>query len=60
MIVVKKRVRELAFLNKGLCITIVDERTDVEEQFQYDGGLKIFVEELNRGKRADTQRCYTL
>ncbi len=40
----------MSFLNKGLCITIVDERTDVEEQFKYDGGLKIFVEELNRGK----------
>lgn len=48
--VVKKRVRELAFLNKGLCITIIDERTDVEEQFKYEGGLKIFVKELNRGK----------
>ena len=48
--IVKKRVRELAFLNKGLCITIVDERTDAKEQFRYDGGLKIFVEELNKGK----------
>jgi len=48
--IVKKRVRELAFLNKGLCITLVDERTDVKEQFKYDGGLKIFVEELNKGK----------
>jgi len=48
--VVKKRVRELAFLNKGLCITIIDERTDVKEQFKYDGGLKIFVKELNRGR----------
>ncbi|MFQ5786590.1 MAG: DNA topoisomerase (ATP-hydrolyzing) subunit B [Thermodesulfobacteriota bacterium] len=48
--VVKKRVRELAFLNKGLCITIIDERTDVEEQFKYDGGLRIFVKELNKGK----------
>ena len=48
--VVKKRVRELAFLNKGLCITIIDERADVKEQFKYDGGLKVFVEELNKGK----------
>jgi len=48
--VVKKRARELAFLNKGLCITIIDERTDVKEQFKYDGGLKIFVKELNRGR----------
>jgi DNA gyrase subunit B len=48
--VVKKRIRELAFLNKGLCITIIDERTDVEEQFKYDGGIKVFVNELNKGK----------
>jgi DNA gyrase subunit B len=48
--VVKKRVRELAFLNKGLCITIIDERTDTEETFKYDGGIKIFVEEMNKGK----------
>lgn len=48
--VVKKRIRELAFLNKGLCITIIDERTDVEEQFKYDGGIKVFVKELNKGK----------
>lgn len=48
--VVKKRVRELAFLNKGLCITLVDERTDSEEQFKYAGGIKVFVKELNKGK----------
>ncbi len=48
--IVKKRVRELAFLNKGLCISIIDERTDTEETFKYDGGIKIFVEEMNKGK----------
>ncbi|ODS32891.1 MAG: DNA gyrase subunit B [Candidatus Scalindua rubra] len=48
--VVKKRVRELAFLNKGLCITLIDERTDNKEQFKYDGGIKVFVKELNKGK----------
>lgn len=48
--VVKKRVRELAFLNKGLSITLIDERTNIEENFTYDGGIKVFVEELNKGK----------
>ncbi|MFQ5963065.1 MAG: DNA topoisomerase (ATP-hydrolyzing) subunit B [Candidatus Scalinduaceae bacterium] len=48
--IVKKRIRELAFLNKGLCMTIIDERTDNKEQFKYDGGIKAFVKELNKGK----------
>lgn len=48
--IVKKRIRELAFLNMGLCINIIDERTDVEETFKYDGGIKIFVQEMNKGK----------
>lgn len=47
---VKKRIRELAFLNKGLCITLIDERKDTEEVFKYDGGIKVFVKELNKGK----------
>jgi DNA gyrase subunit B len=48
--IVRKRIRELAFLNKGLCISIIDERTNTEETFKYDGGIKIFVEEMNKGK----------
>jgi DNA gyrase subunit B len=48
--VVKKRIRELAFLNRGLCITVIDERADSKDQFKYDGGIKVFVKELNSGK----------
>jgi DNA gyrase subunit B len=48
--IVKKRIRELAFLNRGLCITVIDERTDSKDQFKYDGGIKVFVKELNNGK----------
>ncbi len=44
------RLRELAFLNKGLKITLADERTDKSQLFQYTGGLVSFVEYLNRGK----------
>ncbi|NOY68128.1 MAG: DNA topoisomerase (ATP-hydrolyzing) subunit B [Deltaproteobacteria bacterium] len=42
------RLRELAFLNKGLTIIIEDERTDEKEEFCYKGGLVEFVEYLNR------------
>jgi DNA gyrase subunit B len=44
------RARELAFLNSGLRLTVVDERTDRRETFCYAGGLRAFVEHLNRDK----------
>lgn len=47
---IAKRLREYAFLNKGLKITLHDERTDKNEAFKYDGGIKAFVKELNEGK----------
>jgi len=43
-----RRLRELAFLNKGVKITIEDERSDEKEEFLFKGGLKSFVEHLNR------------
>src|SRR5690625_1345742 len=45
-----ERMRESAFLSKGLKITITDKRTDEEEVFKYDDGLKSFIEFLNEGK----------
>ncbi len=47
-----QRLRELAFLNAGLRITITDERTSKSHEFQFDGGIKSFVEYLNRSKQA--------
>jgi DNA gyrase subunit B len=48
--ILENRFRELAFLNKGLKIIFADERNNRSEEFFYEGGLKSFVEYLNKGK----------
>jgi len=50
--VLARRLRELAYLNSGLRITLVDERQDKEEVFCFEQGLRQFVEHLNEGKQA--------
>lgn len=48
--ILANRLRELAFLNSGLSITIIDERTDKKQEFAFDGGIAAFVKHLNRTK----------
>ncbi|MCL5420893.1 MAG: DNA topoisomerase (ATP-hydrolyzing) subunit B [Nitrospirae bacterium] len=48
--VLSQRLRELAFLNRGLKITILDERVDKKQEFLYKGGIVSFVEHLNKNK----------
>lgn len=47
---ITSRLRELAFLNKGVKIRFNDERTEKESVYQYDGGIISFVEHLNKLK----------
>ncbi|MBV6340696.1 DNA topoisomerase (ATP-hydrolyzing) subunit B [Candidatus Magnetobacterium casense] len=48
--VLSQRLRELAFLNKGLIINLSDEAGDKRQNFHYEGGIVSFVEHLNRSK----------
>ena len=51
--ILKVRIRELAFLNKGLCITLRDDRDDEDttgEKFLYEGGISEYVRFINKGK----------
>ncbi|MEX2308168.1 MAG: DNA gyrase subunit B [Pirellulales bacterium] len=48
----QKRMQELAFLNQGVRIAIADDRTDEKESYQYDDGLRQYIQYLNRASEA--------
>ena len=50
--VISERLRESAYLTKGVWITLVDERVDRERSFYFEAGLESFVRHLNRNKEA--------
>ena len=47
---ISQRLRESAYLTKGVWITLIDERVDRERSFYFEGGLQSFVRHLNRNK----------
>ena len=57
--ILSKRLRELAFLNPGVEILLVDERVNKEEKFKFDNGIEEYVEFLNKSKNVLTEKPIT-
>ena len=56
---ISQRIRQSAYLTKGVWITLVDERSDRERSFYFEGGIQSFVRHLNRNKEVlDSRPIY--
>ena len=56
--IINKKLKELAYLNAGIHISITDERTNVGKEYFFDGGIISFVKDLNKNKNTLSEPIY--